>query len=63
VVGEETSVDEEFQRFIRNPTLALEHWETQIIAYDGSDAPVFATDEEGTLALEIRDNFQGDDPT
>ena len=47
VVGEETSVDKPFQRFIQNPALDLHTWETEIIAYYGSEAPVFATDEEG----------------
>ena len=48
VVGEETSVDEPFQRFIRNPALRLQNWEMEIFAYYGSEAPIFATDEEGS---------------
>ena len=49
VVCEETSVDEPLQCFIRNPALDLQTWETEIVAYYGSEAPVFATDEEGSL--------------
>lgn len=47
VVSEETSVDQPLGCFIRNPALHLQNWEMEIIAYYGSEAPVFATDEEG----------------
>ena len=58
MVGEETSVDEEFQRFIQNPALSLENWETEILAYGDSEAPEFATDDEGTLALKSVNIFK-----
>ena len=53
MVSEETSVDKAFRSLIRNPGLSLENWGLQIFAYDGSEAPVFATDEEGTFALKF----------
>ena len=58
VVSEETSVDKSLKRFIQNPALSLENWKTQILAYDDSEAPEFATDDEGTLALKSVNIFK-----
>jgi len=54
VVSEETSVDQRLRRLIQNPALHLQNWGTEILAYDGSEAPVFATNEEGQMKANFR---------